>query len=258
MADKGFRTKQKTEGLSPQEQAVLKGHLAVLEEQRKDQLKQSAARLDRRIEEMAENAANYIEKYGEEDFRAQMLTMFLEIAIEMREAVDLISSVNTAIQFMYNCIGFIDDSLQFNFDLQDQSLATKYGFFDRLKIRRRNRRAAANNANRMRIMMEQMGGQLDMARSMMDNMQYACTKMRESMAASQRRRAKQEAKRAKKGEVKTRLSGGNKAATEMIAAILAKRRGTELPPEDTSSAKGAGGSAATKGDSDITNIDDIT
>ena len=104
--------------------------------------------------------------------------------------------------------------------------------------------------------MEQMGSQLEMARTMVDSMQYACTKMRESMARTSKKRAEKEAKRARKGEVKTVLSNRSVAA-ERVAAIVAQKRAATGASEGAPGAKG-NAPGAVGANEDYTNIDDVT
>lgn len=256
MAKNGQRTHDEKDQLSPAEQALLRSHEEFAKKEKQAALAEQLKGLDDRIAEMEERAADFIINYGEEDFRSQMLLMFIDVAIEMKEAVKIFDSVNMATQFIYECTGFIDDSLQFNLEMQDRSLTSKYGVWQRLRIRIKNYKTVRNNTNRMRVMMEQMGSQLEMARTMVDSMQYACTKMRESMARTSKKRAEKEAKRARKGEVKTVLSNRSVAA-ERVAAIVAQKRAATGASEGAPGAKG-NASGAVGANEDYTNIDDVT
>lgn len=253
--DNGQRTREGS--LSPMEEELLAAHKKMAQEERKRALANQLAGLDNRITEIAEKAADFVMQYGENDFRAQMLLMFLDVAVEMKEMVKMFDSVNMATQFIYECTDFIDESLKFNFDLQDRSLATKYGPFQRLAIRIKNKRTIRNNNNRMRVIMSQIASQQTMARDMVDSMQYSCTKMRESMERATKRRAARDAKRAEKGEHKTVLSNKS-AGAEMVAAIIARKRAETGKTADAGSFGASAGTSPASANDDFTNIDDVT
>ena len=116
MADN--KQKQNRDPLSAIDAAVNEKMNHWQQQRQLEELKERSAALDAKIEELAEKTADFTLEYGADDFRAQMMMAYLEVAIEMKEAVKMIQGANDAIAFIYEAVDFIDESMNFNSTLQ--------------------------------------------------------------------------------------------------------------------------------------------
>ncbi len=159
--------------------------------------RQNAA-MDEKIKEMGQKAVNFLQLYGAEDYRYQMMVTFLDVAFQMKDAITLIQSVQVATSYLSTAIEFIDDSIKYEDMFNEQLLSVKYGPFARFKRWLTIRRAARNNRRRLETAIKNMTTRLEMAHQVTDSLRDGFDRMRASMAKSEERRRKREAKRAAK------------------------------------------------------------
>ena len=251
MADN--KQKQNRDPLSAIDAAVNEKMNQWQQQRQLEELKERSAALDAKIEELAEKTADFTLEYGADDFRAQMMMAYLEVAIEMKEAVKMIQGANDAIAFIYEAVDFIDESMNVNSTLQKQSLKSKYGLFSRIKNRILNRRVARNNINRVNQMMDKLVAQRNIAQNVMDSLRRACARMTKAIEKSNIKRQKKLDKEAQKQGKPLALSKQS-TAEKLVAAIIASKSGAESAAVTEGSAPAAAGAAP----SDVSDISDIT
>lgn len=156
------------------------------------------AAMDDKIEELARKAIEFYDLYGAEDYRYQMMVTFLDVAFQMKDAIALISSVQVATSYLSTAIQFIDDSILYEDSFNEQLLSQNYGLFARLKRRRMMRRASRNNKKRLETAIKNMVARVEMAHEITDSLRVGFENMRASMARSDEKRRKKEAKRSAK------------------------------------------------------------
>ena len=165
-----------------------------LQTKREDQ----AAAMDEKMKELAQKAIHFYDLYGEEDYRYQMMVTFLDVAFQMKDAIDLISSVQVATSYLATAIQFIDDSILYEDQFNEQLTEKSYGLFARMKRRRMMRRAARNNRHRLETAIKNMVSRVEMAHEITQSLRKGFENMRDSMARSDAKRRRKEAKRAEK------------------------------------------------------------
>ena len=109
--------------------------------------------LDDRIVDLTDKAATFALEYGTEDYRTQLMTTFLDVALNMKEVVKMLQGVQVGIQCLGETIGFLDDFMQDMDVMQKESLEHKYGLFARIKRRIRLSRVRRNNKRRVKAVM---------------------------------------------------------------------------------------------------------
>ena len=166
------------EALDRQVDAVMR------EAERKKRLKE----FDRQVNTLAERAIVFEDRYGVDDYRTQLMTMFLEVTLQMKSVIDLLNDVGVALQCIGQAIGCVDDILNLQQEILEGSLGQKYGFWERLRRKRRLRRAIRNNVARMTQMADMLIGSQKMAMSIVTSLQKSCVKMK---AMSEKSFAKQ-------------------------------------------------------------------
>lgn len=154
--------------------------------------------MDEKIKELADRAIEFCDMYGAEDYRYQMMVTFLDVAFQMKDAITLISSVQVATSYLATAIQFIDDSILYEDSFNEQLLSRSYGPFARLKRRMMMRKATRNNRRRLETAIKNMTARVEMAHEITESLRVGFEKMRTSMARSDEKRRKKEAKRAQK------------------------------------------------------------
>lgn len=154
--------------------------------------------MDEKIKELADRAIEFYDMYGAEDYRYQMMVTFLDVAFQMKDAITLISSVQVATSYLATAIQFIDDSILYEDSFNEQLLSRSYGPFARLKRKMMMRKATRNNRRRLETAIKNMTARVEMAHEITESLRVGFEKMRTSMARSDEKRRKKEAKRAQK------------------------------------------------------------
>lgn len=203
--------------------------------------------MDGKIKELADRAIEFYDLYGAEDYRYQMMVTFLDVAFQMKDAITLISSVQVATSYLATAIQFIDDSILYEDSFNEQMLSQSYGLFARLKRRRMMRKAARNNRRRLETAIKNMTERVEMAHDITESLRIGFEKMRSSMARSDEKRRKKEAKRVEKGGAP---APGQERALRYIEEVRGGKPagGTAPAPAPASPADGGDG---TRGIDDI-------
>lgn len=168
---------------------------ATLEIRRANQMED----MDNKIDTLARKAIKFAELYGESDYRYQMMVTFLDVAFQMKDAIELITSVQVATSYLSTAIQFIDDSIDYEDSVNNQILAKSYGPFATLKRRIIMRRAQRNNRKRLDTAIKNIVSRVEMAHDITDSLRTSFERMRASMAKADEKRRKKEAKRVANG-----------------------------------------------------------
>ena len=226
------------------------------------QRKRKRRELDAQINKLVERAIAFEDMYGSEDYRTQIMEMFLDVTLEMKSAIDLLTDVGTALQCIGQAIGCIDDVLNMQQDILSGSLEQKYGFIERIRRRRKLRQAIRNNQSRMQQLCDMIVGSQKMAMSVVNALRKSLVKMK---ATTEKSFAKQRRNSGKKnaGTATEQPSLARKLMTEVRAQ---KGGGTgatggaapSAPSAPSGSTTGGTGSTSSgSGNSGGVNIDDI-
>ena len=150
-----------------------------LEKERQEELfNRNKGKLEDRTRALFEKAMENLEKYGPDDYRTQMMMDFLYICDEIKEVIYTVDSVQTMFLFMDEAMVTFDSALKLNNEILSGSLQTKYGPFARMKQRRKLRKAARNNKNRIKNMIIQIEGLFQMTQDMSVSVRNAMQKIR--------------------------------------------------------------------------------
>ncbi len=207
-----------------------------LERRRKERSKQ----FDAKLLELANKAVDFRLKYGEENYLTELMTTFLDVALQLKEVIEVLSAVNVAMECLSDAIGFIDAAINFDQNLFEESLQQKYGAFARWRRRRKARKAIRNNVGRVKAIVDGLLVKYEMAVEIMDSLKTACGKMQKCMKKNSLTEKKSKAAMGEK-------FGTPSAAAQMIADIM-KERGIEGAPSSSVSPEKDGG---------VSGIDDI-
>ncbi|MCH5350854.1 MAG: hypothetical protein J1F39_02665 [Clostridiales bacterium] len=190
-----------------------------------------------RIDAIADKIIEFRERNAEE-YLIEMLTTFLDVALDMRDLMDALEATSQGMQCIATAVGFIDEMLEFNMGMFEVSLNHNYGFWQRLKEKRRIRKAIRNNAGRMKMVVYNMTGQLRFAQELVGEMKNVTVQLKKATG-----------KKNKKGEP----SGGK--AESYVQQRLSKRGGETTTESNGGASTATPPPAAPSGDLD--SIDDI-
>ena len=196
--------------------------------------------LDRQINTLAERALAFEDQYGADDYRTQIMTIFLEVTLEMKSTIDLLSDVGVALQCIGQAIGCIDDVLNMQQEFLNVSLEQKYGFFERMRRKRKMRKAMRNNVARMQQMAEMLIGSQKMAMSVVSALRSSCVKMK---AVAEKNFQKQ-AKRDQKMKSQDGASAQPSLARKLMDEMRAKQNGNGAGSGSGSGSGGGTGNGA--------------
>lgn len=207
-----------------------------------DEQKAKRAELDQRLAQLQEQMFKFADLYGIEDFRTQLMIQLHDVAILMRDSVDLIQGVTVAMSYMFETIQFLDDMMKYQQDMMTGSLVKRYGLIARIKERIRTRRTVRNIKNRMDMFANRIAAIQGIAQVIVTSLTKATAKM-------QKKTAKNNEKFKKRNPS---VDMGESKSMQMVRDHLStKEIGSGVSPSDSSSggvAPSAAGSSGKSGD----------
>lgn len=172
-------------------------------------------------DKLADRAADFLLKYGKDDYRTQIMITFLDVALQMEDAINLTHDMGMAMGCITEAIGCMDDILKIN-GLQIQStLAVNYGFFARWKRKRELNKAVRNNAGRMKQICDTLVGNQEMAQAIVNSLRKSSVKMQNMMQKNAEKQRKIEKK------ANPAAAGKPSAAESMVTELARSRAGEE-------------------------------
>lgn len=157
-------------------------------------LVESKETFDKRKKELAARAADMIASRGKDYFLSQTMLTFLDVAIQMEEAIAMLNDVNTAMACITDAISCMDNILEVNALALDSTLAKKHGFFERRRTRKRIKKTIRNNNGRMREISEVLAGNQQIALSIVNALKKSNRSMQDMMAKNAAKQKKYESK----------------------------------------------------------------
>ena len=206
------------------------------EEMKRNELQAQREQFDEGLNRLADLAVEY-QTTRQDDSITDLLTTFLDVALEMQEMMQTVEAVNLAMQCVNEAINFLDTANKMDEDMITATMETKYNVFTYWKQKIRNQQAIRNHRNRIRNFANNLGMKFDMARGMVDAMQ--------DFAKSLNRTAKRQKKK-----------GGGAGPSSRAQAFMAERakaRGVQAPTFEGGGAP-QGGAPAASGSGDYSDI----
>lgn len=206
----------------------------VSQKKREMQVKQLKKELDGQVKNLAVRAAEYTEKFGAEDYRTEIMVEFLDVALHLQEANELITGLTEVFTFLDTSVKFMDTSMNMFQTIIADSFKTSYGPFARWKQKRAMNKAVRNFKGRFTALTNTISGVVGMSHAIVGSLQGVSAKLKDT-------KIKRNKKYAKKGqEDLINLGGQNSRAASMVADIL-NQKGVATPA--SSSAPSASNSA---------------
>ena len=193
------------------------------------------AEFDQRILDLADKALEYENK---DENTYVLLESFLEVAIEMKNLMETMSAINVAMETISDAIGFIDAAIAFDNVLMEESLATNYGFFARLKLRAKMRKTIRNNRGRVLAIAKSLEMKYKMATDMQKALSGVGAKLKSAIGK-------------KRKKSKTTAESSTPSAAKLF---LAERKASVGGSDGTTGSVASSSSGAGSSSSDISDI----
>ena len=133
---------------------------------------------DTKLEELAETIEKTAQRHGQDYFMVDILTMFLDVSIKMKEVMEMMSSMNMVMELFGDATSFIDQSIQLQSDIMSETTAVKYNFWTRITSYFRNKRIIRNNINRITSISNNILVKYEMANQMCNSLQKVSYKLK--------------------------------------------------------------------------------
>lgn len=211
------------------------------------QREQKSSEFDAKLQALANKAVDMQLKYGEEHYLTQILTTFLDVAIQLREVMETLSSINVAMECLNEAITFIDDAMIYDEQIMGEWQQQNYGFFARRKRKRKMRQVINNNVGRMKSVVDGLMLKYEMTMEITGALKNATGKMQKYMS-----------KNGMSGKKGKNDAPPEKSAASMMIADIIKSRGENGDPAVGGSAPAGGtGAAPAKSNGGVSDISDI-
>ncbi len=162
---------------------------------------------DARIDAIADKIIEFRER-GAEEYLIEMLTTFLDVALDMRDLMDALEASSQGMQCIATAVGFIDEMLDFNMGMFEMSTNHNYGFWQRRREAKKIKKAIKNNVGRMKMVVKNMSGQVDFAKELVNEMKNATGKLRKKMGKGKKGASGNKAESYVQNRMNTRAAGG--------------------------------------------------
>ena len=206
---------------------------------------------DTKLEKLTKTAVEFEQKYGKDHDMTVLLVTFLDVALEMKNLMETMTAINVAMECMNDAIQFLDTAIDFDNMMIEQSLDQNYGFFARMRHKRKMKKAIRNNIGRMRQIADGLKMKYSMATDMMKALSGVSSQLKTSIVKSKKKKEAKAEKARKKGLPVEEVTP---TAAELYIADYKKRNGLDDGEEGTEKTPDT---ATGSGSSDVSNIDDI-
>lgn len=143
-----------------------------------NQRKQQMKAYDAKLEELADNIERTVQKHGQDYFMVDILTMFLDVSIKMKEVMEMMSSMNMVMELFGDATAFIDQSMQLQSDIMSDTVAMDYNAWTKLTSHIRNKRIIRNNVNRLSAISTNILAKYKMANEMSASLQKVSAQLK--------------------------------------------------------------------------------
>ena len=189
---------------------------------------------DQKLADLADQIDITIAKHGQDYFMVDILTMFLDVSIKMKEVMDMMNSMNMVMELIGDATTFIDESMQLQDNIMQGTMNVKYTLWTKITSYFKTKAIIRNNITRVNNMANNILSKYQMASQMVTALQGVSGSLRKMTAKMNTKSAKKkssdgytsnaaqytdaqkflESRRAEKGESpapKSGMSGGSSA-----------------------------------------------
>ncbi len=140
--------------------------------------KQQMKAFDNKLTELADKIDNTVQKHGQDYFMVEILTMFLDVSIKMKEVMEMMESMNMVMELFGDAVTFIDESMNLQENIMQETATVKYTLFSRITRYFKTKAIIRNNVNRVNSMARNILTKYQMANDMVVALQGVSTKLK--------------------------------------------------------------------------------
>lgn len=205
---------------------------------------------DAKLQELANKAADFYQRYGEEDWRTSLLVNFLDLSLQMQDIIEVITAFNVANEIIFHSMNLMNTSLEMSSGMMMEMANRKSSPFMQ---RRMMKKAMAQNRKTVKSMLDQMKMSIEMAAEtagMYEKMSGSISGIMDKM------NMKREKSRAKNKKSQTSSTSAAGRGMDMVRGILDGQggqggqgagRGSYTPPAAPKSTPPTGGDSGLDG-----------
>ncbi len=194
------------------------------------QKKKALERYDQKLEEMADYIDQTIEEYGPDYFMVEIMELFLDVAIKMKDVMKMLSAMDMITGCLTDAMSFIDQTMNFSNSVMEQTLDHKYGFWSRMREKAKMQRIQQNNIGRMKQTVLTITTKYQMAMDMVETLRGTTTQLKKVTKKIADNNAK---KKKKEGKGDPSLVDDNSAARKFLEKRRAEKGGAPMPASST-------------------------
>ena len=204
-------------------------------DRREREIREKRQKFSARRQELEDRAVQLTLERGREDYLTQMLTMFLDVTIQMEDMINTLNDVSKAMQCITEAMTCMDSILETTYEALDDTTKINHGWRERRKKKKKIKLAMRNNEGRMIEIVNMLESTHKMAYGMQDSFRKSTERMQAKLAKQAEKQRKIQAKRLK--------SSGGVAPQPSKAQQLIDKRVSEV----AGGGAGDGASAPTGG-----------
>ena len=155
-------------------------------------IKNKTKEFDNQVVKLTEEAVKCTLEYGEDHYMTEMMVMFLEMALAMKEAIRQVTMSQVAISTIQRAMGVVQESLRFNDEVMSDLLSVDMGFMARFRRKRKMRKSIRNMRNSIVMTFNEVMGFSKLAQEISEELQDAMERMQASNRRAKRRRQKRQ------------------------------------------------------------------
>lgn len=244
------------EGMSERERrrVIIEERTRALDEKtdadrRAREIQQKREKFSQRRQELEDRAVQLTLERGREDYLTQMLTMFLDVTIQMEDMINTLTDVSKAMQCITEAMTCMDSILETTYEALDETTATNHGWRERRKKKKKIKRAMRNNEGRMIEIVNMLESTHKMAYGMQNSFQKSTARMQAKLA--------KQAEKQRKIQAKQRKNSGGAEPMPSRAQQLIDKRVSEVSGGAGDGAPAGGTAPAAGGAPTVGSFDDI-
>lgn len=170
-----------------------------------------------KIDELANQAAEFYKAYGEDDWRTSLLVNFLDLSLQMKDIIEVVTAFNLANEIIFHALGLMNTSLNMT---NGMMLEVGQGQPSPFKQKMMMRRALRNNRNTVKNMIMQMKTSIEMASltaDMYQNLSFSISKIITKMNGKRERNKKRQSAL---GSNSANMSSASARGMDMVKNIV--------------------------------------
>lgn len=224
-------------------------------DRRAREIQEKRQRFSQRRQELEDRAVQLTLERGREDYLTQMLTMFLDVTIQMEDMINTLNDVSKAMQCITEAMTCMDSILDTTYEALDETTKSNHGWRERWKKKKKIKRAMRNNEGRMIEIVNMLESTHKMAFGMQNSFQKSTVRMQAKLAKqAEKQRKMQEKQRKNNGGVEPMPSKAQQLIDKRVSEVSSGAGGAG----DVCDGSAPGGAAApAAGGSSVGSFDDI-